>query len=158
MNIRPAVITALLFCPGLGASHAQDARPTATPDPDARTALHLTPAERAAVLQEMHLFLSGVGEMAGALARNDMAGTAQAARRLGIRMAVDVPPSLREKLPMEFRQRGAEVHRDFDQIALDADSLGDVSYSLNQLSGTLHKCVACHARYQIRPSPARAGR
>lgn len=158
MNIRPAPVTSLLFCLALGTSHAQNARPAAPPDPDARTVLHLTPAERAAVLEEMHLFLSGVGEMTGALARNDMAGTAQAARRLGIRMAVEVPPSLREKLPMDFRQRGSEVHRDFDQIALDADSLGDISYSLNQLSGTLHKCVACHARYQIRPSPARAAR
>lgn len=51
---------------------------------------------------------------------------------------------------MEFRQLGFSVHRDFDQIALDAESLKDVSYSLSQLSGTLKKCVSCHATYQIR--------
>ena len=60
-----------------------------------------------------------------------------------------VPPALRAKLPLEFRQQGFSVHRDFDQIALDAESMKDVSYSLNQLSATLQKCVACHAAYQI---------
>ena len=35
------------------------------------------------------------------------------------------------------------------QIALDAESLKDVSYSLSQLSATLQKCVSCHTMYQI---------
>jgi hypothetical protein len=73
-------------------------------------------------------------------------------------MAHEVPPALRAKLPLEFRQLGSSVHREFDQIALDADGLKDVSYSLNQLSATLQKCVACHATYQIRSPMLNAGR
>jgi len=64
-------------------------------------------------------------------------------------MVHELPPALRAKLPQEFRQLGFSVHREFDQIALDADSLKDVGYSLNQLSDTLKKCVNCHATYQI---------
>ena len=33
-------------------------------------------------------------------------------------------PALRAKLPLEFRQLGAAVHADFDQIALDAGAKG----------------------------------
>lgn len=72
------------------------------------------------------------------------------ARAVGEHMGHAVPPALRAKLPMEFRQPGNSVHRDFDQMALNADTLGDVSHSLTQLSTTLQKCVSCHATYQIR--------
>jgi uncharacterized protein YggL (DUF469 family) len=71
---------------------------------------------------------------------------------MGQKMVHEVPPALRAKLPLEFRQLGFSVHRDFDQIALDAESLKDVSHSLNQLSDTLQKCVGCHATYQIQTS------
>jgi len=55
---------------------------------------------------------------------------------------------------LEFRQLGFSVHREFDQIAMDAESLKDVSTTLGQLSATLQKCVSCHATYQIRtPAP-----
>lgn len=37
----------------------------------------------------------------------------------------------------------------FDPIALDAEALKDVSYTLNQLSGTLKNSASCHAQYQI---------
>ncbi|MDO9009560.1 MAG: hypothetical protein Q7U80_15185 [Thiobacillus sp.] len=119
------------------------------PAADTRSTLTLTPTERAMILEEMRLFLAGVQTMTGALAKPDMAAVAQAARGMGQKMVHEVPPALRAKLPQEFRQQGFSVHRDFDQIALDADSLQDVSHSLNQLSATLQKCVSCHATYQI---------
>lgn len=117
---------------------------------DRRAVLELTPDERAMMLEEMRLFLSGVQRMTGALGKTDMPAAAEAARGMGQKMVHEVPPALRAKLPLEFRQLGASVHRDFDQIALDAESLKDVSHSLNQLSDTLQKCVGCHAKYQIR--------
>ena len=155
MKIYCAIATAVLLSLNPVAAGAQDAKVdhANTPGHDARTVLDLTPAERVMILQEMQLFLSGVGELTGALGRQDMPAAAKAARSMGLVMSHELPPALRNKLPMDFRQRGSEVHRDFDQIALDADSLGDVSYSLNQLSTTLQKCVACHATYQI-GSPA----
>jgi len=119
------------------------------PAADSRVVLELAPNERAMILEEMRMFLSGVGKMTGALGRQDMPGAAEAARDMGQKMVHEVPPALREKLPMEFRKLGFSVHREFDQIALDADSMKDANHSLNQLSATLQKCVACHATYQI---------
>ncbi|OZA22678.1 MAG: hypothetical protein B7X93_12685 [Hydrogenophilales bacterium 17-61-9] len=119
------------------------------PAPDHRSVLTLDAGERAMILEEMRMFLDGVQKMTGALARPDMAAVAQIARGMGQKMVHEVPPALRAKLPQEFRQLGLSVHREFDQIALDAGSLQDVSHSLNQLSATLQKCVSCHATYQI---------
>ena len=119
---------------------------------DTRVVLELAPDERAMILEEMRLFLDGVQRMTGALAKPDMAAAAEAARGMGQKMVHEVPPALRAKLPQEFRQLGFSVHREFDQIALDADSIKDVSHSLGQLSATLQKCVSCHSTYQIQTS------
>lgn len=71
-------------------------------------------------------------------------------RDMGQKMVHEVPPALRAKLPQEFRQMGFSVHRDFDQIALDAENMKDASHSLGRLSATLQICVSCHTAYQIR--------
>lgn len=134
----------------LGASAAAAQGPHAAPGHDGRAVLELTPAERAMILEEMRMFLDGVQKMTAAVAQQDMPAAAGAARALGQQMVGEVPPALRAKLPMEFRQLGFAVHREFDQIALDAETLQDASHSLGQLSATLQKCVACHATFQIR--------
>lgn len=144
------IILLALVLPGVGA-HAADAF-------ERRAVLALTPAERAILFEEMHAFLAGVQKLTGALGREDFSAAAQAARVLGPAMAHEVPAAMRAKLPTEFRQLGASTHADFAQIALDAETLGDVRHSLGQLSATLQKCVACHATYQVRVSPAAARR
>jgi hypothetical protein len=155
---RPAVLLATLLSLNLSAVCAADlpAHHAHAPAHDGRAILELNPDERAMILEEMRLFLDGVQKISGALAKPDMPAVADAARNLGQKMVHEVPPALRAKLPQEFRQLGFSVHRDFDQIALDADSLKDVSYSLNQLSDTLKKCVSCHASYQIQTSATKA--
>lgn len=125
----------------------------AAPTEDRRAVLELSETERAMILEEMRLFLVGVEKLTGALAREDMAAVATEARELGVKMTHEVPPALREKLPQAFRQLGFTVHRDFDALALDAESVKDPRHSLQQLSATLQKCVSCHAGYQIRPQP-----
>lgn len=147
IRLLPAL--SLAFGTALAHADAMDGMPHPAPAADGRAILQLDAAERAAILEEMRLFLDGVQKMTGALGRQDMDAAAAAARGMGMCMTHDVPPALRAKLPLEFRQLGFSVHRDFDQIALDAESLKDVSHSLGQLSATLQKCVACHAAYQI---------
>lgn len=120
------------------------------PGHDARVVLALTPEERAIVLEEMRQFPNAMQKMTDGLARQDMPAVARASRAVGQYLGHAVPPAVRAKLPMEFRQLGNAVHRDFDQMALDADTLGEVSHSLSQLSATLQKCIGCHATYQIR--------
>jgi len=149
---RQSAILAALLSLAVTATYAEDAHsPLAKAAAhDSRVMLELTPGERAMILEEMRMFLDGVQKMTAALAKQDMQATSEAARAMGQKMVHEVPPELREKLPLEFRQLGYSVHRDFDQIAMDAGSLGDVSTTLNQLSATLQKCVSCHATYQIR--------
>ncbi len=150
MKYHHVALTALL-CLNLGAAHAEDSHDNrghvrAT---DNRTVLKLTPDERIMILEEMRQFLDGVQKMTGALSKPDMQATADAARNMGQKMVHALPPALHAKLPGEFKQLGATVHGSFDQIALDAETLQDVSYTLNQLSTTLKNCASCHATYQI---------
>jgi hypothetical protein len=149
MKLTPT-LAAVLSLNLMTAANAQDMHDLhRAPAADGRAVLELAPGERAMILEEMRMFLAGVQAMTDALGQQDMPAAAAAARGLGQVMVHEVPPVLRAKLPQEFRQLGFSVHRDFDQIALDAESMKDVSHSLNQLSATLQKCVACHAGYQI---------
>jgi cytochrome c556 len=117
---------------------------------DIRTVVPLSEPHRAQVLTEMRQFLSGLAEMSAALAKEDMESVARAAHSLGSPMTHHVPADLKQALPEDFRKLGFAVHADFDQIALDAESLGDARHTLAQLGETLSKCVACHNTYQIR--------
>ncbi len=155
MNIRHSLLALVLSASAVGVQAAEPHHHhTPTTAFDKRVMLNLTPTERAMILEEMHLFLAGVRDITAALASQDMAVAAHSARKLGVVMAHEVPPSLRAKLSTEFRQLGSSVHREFDQIAMDAESLKDVSHSLSQLSSVLGKCMSCHASYQI-GQPAR---
>lgn len=124
---------------------------------DTRQAIVLEPPERAMILTEMRAFLGGVQAITAALARGDMKTVAGAARALGRAATHEMPASLMQKLPQDFRRQGFAVHGDFDQIALDAEQLGDGAHSLKQVAETLAKCVACHATYQLAPAAAGAG-
>jgi hypothetical protein len=118
--------------------------------PDGRVAILVEPAERDLLLQEMRLFLEGLQTMAAGLEKDDLGAVASAARALGTKMTGDVPAALMTKLPIEFKTLGLSVHRDFDQIALDAEGLGLPKHTLGQVSAVMQKCVACHKTYQLR--------
>ena len=60
-----------------------------------------------------------------------------------------VPASLMGKLPLGFKQLGFDTHSRFDQLALDAESLGDAGQSLAALGELMANCVACHAAFRI---------
>ena len=117
---------------------------------DGRLAIVLEPAERIFVLGEMRGFVAGLQQMTAALARDNMKATAAAARLMGMAAAHSAPARMVGKLPLEFKTLGFSVHREFDTIALDAESLGDSRHTLTQLADTLGKCVACHSTYQIK--------
>jgi mono/diheme cytochrome c family protein len=121
--------------------------------PDGRRAIALTQPERDLVLAEMRGFLAGLQTITTALTQEDMALVARTARGLGMQTARNVPASLTGKLPLEFKQLGFSVHSDFDQIAVDAEAMGDPAVTLRQISETLTKCVACHQAHQIVTAP-----
>ncbi|SER15130.1 hypothetical protein SAMN05421690_101018 [Nitrosomonas sp. Nm51] len=118
-------------------------------DPDKRQILAVNELQRAHILEEMRTLLMGTQKILFSLSEENMAAVAQHARLLGTDMAHKAEGHLSEVLPKEFMQLGMSVHRDFDQIAKDAELLQDVKHTLRQLSESMNKCVACHATYQI---------
>ncbi len=122
---------------------------------DGRVAILLEPGERAFVLREMRGFVAGLQQMTAALSRDDMKAAAAAARGMGMAAAHNAPLPMVAKLPLEFKTLGFSVHRDFDGIAADAETLGDPKHTLAQLADTLQKCVACHNTYQIKSTTAK---
>lgn len=116
---------------------------------DPRTAIMLTPGERALVLAEMRAFLQSVQVITQSLFADNLPSAAAAARKVGLAHTGEVPDTLKAKLPMDFRKLGSATHRAFDELALDAEQLGDPNHALGQLASLLSNCVACHATYRI---------
>ena len=98
----------------------------------------------------MGALLSGTQNILAALSKGDMAAVNQYASSLGMSMTIKTEDHLKGVLPKEFMQLGIAVHQDFDKIAADALAIKDPKHSLQQLSESMSKCVACHATYQIR--------
>ena len=117
--------------------------------PDGRTAILLQPAERDLVLAEMRVFLESVQQINAAIAAGDMQQVASAARRSGRGAQQAVPGSLIGKLPLPFKRLGFDTHGKFDQLALDAEQLGDPDHALAQLGTLMQNCVSCHAAYRL---------
>ena len=118
---------------------------------DKREVLVLTPMQREHVLAEMRALLTGVQNVLGALAEDDMKAVADIARPLGSSMAGKAEDHLKGVLPKHFMQLGMDVHHDFDSIAALAESGAGSKAVLSELSRSMKKCQACHAHYQIYP-------
>jgi len=117
--------------------------------PDGRQALQLTTGERNMVLGEMRDFLVAVQAIITATNAEDMAAAAAAAREVGMAAQTAVPLTLIGKLPLEFKKLGFGTHSKFDQLALDAEQLGDAQQTREQLAALMNNCVACHATYSL---------
>ncbi len=120
---------------------------------DGRTAIVFQPGERAFMLREMREFVAGLQSISDGLSRDDMKAVAKAARGLGTERAHDVPAAMLAKLPIGFKSLAVGTHRGFDAIARDAESGAASRHTLEQLSGVMQNCVACHESYQIKALP-----
>ena len=116
---------------------------------DGRTAIILQPAERDLVFAEMRAFLTSVQAIIAAANKDDMAEVAKQARAVGKAAQGEVPGALMGKLPMGFKKLGFDTHTRFDQLALDAESLGDKEQALEQLAELMQNCVNCHNAYRL---------
>ncbi len=121
---------------------------------DNRQMLNLTESQRNHVLSEMRSLLTGTQNILAALANDDRVAVAEHAQSLGFNMKHKAENPLHDVLPKDFMMLGMSMHKDFDLIAADAITLKDTKHTLKQLSGTMGKCTACHATYQIRVSQA----
>ena len=124
-------------------------RGSVAPASDGRTAILLDPGERDLVLAEMRAFLQATQGVLVAATKGDPAGAAAAAQVVGAAAQRGVPASLMGKLPLGFKQLGFDTHSRFDQLALDAEALGDPAQTLGALGELMSNCVACHAAFRI---------
>lgn len=119
---------------------------------DARQPMVLTAGEANFLRTEMRDFLKGMQQIVEGVSRNDMKRVTNAARALGMASTHHVPQSLRMKLPAEFKVQGHAVHTAFDDIARDAESLGDPMQTQKQVGQLLQQCVTCHNQFRIQQS------
>ncbi|RLA24007.1 MAG: hypothetical protein DRQ61_02195 [Gammaproteobacteria bacterium] len=120
---------------------------------DGRTAILLDEGERALVLSEMRAFLATAQQITAAITNDDLETVATSARAVGHAAQQAVPGTLMGKLPMPFKRMGMDTHTKFDELAADAEQLGDGNHALGQLSTLMQNCVACHAAYRIELVP-----
>jgi hypothetical protein len=116
---------------------------------DHREPIRVTDKDKSHIHMEMRQFLATTQLILAGITANDMKMVAVAAKESGVAAADHVPPGLRKKLPMEFKKMGHAVHVGFDDLARDADSLGDADHALKQLRDVLMQCVACHSTYRL---------
>ena len=103
----------------------------ADPGADGRQIIDLQADERDFVLAEMRAFLHSVQEATMGISDDDMQRVVAAARSSGHAAQHTVPASLVAKLPTSFKKLGFDTHRRFDELALDAEQLGDREHSLS---------------------------
>jgi hypothetical protein len=118
--------------------------------PDGRTAVLLGSSERDFVLLEMRTFLEAVQQISQGIENDDMQIVTKAARKVGSAELVNVPGTLMAKLPLAFKTMGLSVHKSFDQMAMDAEQLGDKDHTQSQLNQILPTCTTCHSLYSIK--------
>ncbi len=116
---------------------------------DARIAIQLNKNERDLVLSEMRVFLQSVQQITNGVTKDDMEQVTKSARKSGRSAQMEVPGTLVGKLPLAFKKLGFDTHTKFDELALDAEQLGDSEHTLLQLSTLLENCVSCHSAYRF---------
>ena len=121
---------------------------TTTASSDERTAIVLNAAERAYVLKEMRGLLEAITL---GISQDDMKAVSLASREVGMgaTRSGNEPMKLIVKLPLGFKTLGMSVHRSFDELALEADTMGDGSIILGKLGAILNTCITCHASYKF---------
>ena len=142
-------ITALLILGVLTVGSWFFVRGNVADSDDGRISILLTAAERDFVLAEMRGLLEAVETITFELSENNMAGVAAAAKSVGMGSGGGEPVTLIAKLPLEFKTLGMGIHQAFDDLAMEADDLGDGTIVLGQLSTLLSRCTSCHATYRF---------
>jgi len=149
MNKKCSVVIGILLLVIAGGIYKFIFQGSVSDSADGRSAIHLNSSERDIVLAEMRAFLTSVQQITQGIAEKDMKLVAESARKVGKAAQGEVPGTLIGKLPIAFKQLGSDTHARFDQLAMDAETLGDENHALTQLSELMHNCVACHAGHRI---------
>jgi hypothetical protein len=116
---------------------------------DTRRAIRLTREEQQVVLEVMRANIVALQSVLAAQASGDLNGVAEAARA-----AADAPgpvarmPSLKHKLPAEWREIGKQVDASFAAMDVQARS-GSSAGVTRELANNTAACVSCHAMFRL---------
>ena len=127
-------------------------RGSTAPGTDGRVAVVLPVGDRDMILSEMRGLLQAVQGVVTALAQEDHAAAAVAARQAGMSGHATTEarnPGVMARLPLPFKQMGMQVHSDFDALASALDQKVPTREALQKLSATTATCVACHSQYRF---------
>ncbi len=149
MNKKCLTITVILLSIIAAGFYKFIIQGSTTESTDGRTEILLTDSERNLVLAEMRAFLASIQQINQGIAEDNMALVAEHARKSGKTAQAGMPGTLVGKLPLKFKKLGGDTHKKFDQLAMDAEDLGDRDQALEQLSALMKNCVSCHATYRI---------
>lgn len=149
MNKKCLVIIVVLLIIIAGGFYKFILQGSTSESTDGRITILLNDSERNLVLAEMRAFLTSVQQINQGIAEDNMELVAEYARKAGKAAQGEVPGTLIGKLPLKFKKLGGDTHAKFDQLAMDANDLGDKDQALEQLSTLMKNCVACHAAYRI---------
>lgn len=116
---------------------------------DGRTTIHMSHEERDMVLTEMRTMLTSVQGIVTGLSNEDLEMVRESAKRSGNAIAVEVPPTLMAKLPLEFKTMGMGVHRGFDEMSVAVEQKETTDMILTRLGTQLNSCIACHSTYRL---------
>lgn len=142
-------LSALLVVAIVGIGYTFFVKGNVTASDDGRTAIMLSAGERDFVLAEMRAFLEAIETITVAIGENDMATAAESAHKMGMIETVGTPPSFVTKLPMEFRTLGSATHKAFDDLAMEAQDMGNEKIVLGKLGSLISNCTSCHASYSF---------
>lgn len=118
-----------------------------------RQVVWLSANQKEAFLGEMRAFMSASQQILEASLADNMPQVASAARNVGMKMIRNTPKDLKERLPKQMMVLGPATHRAFEEIANEAETLGDKEVILTKLAKLQKNCVACHQAYQIKIRP-----
>ena len=149
MNKKCLTITVILLSIIVAGFYKFIIQGSSTQSTDGRIEILLNDNERNLVLAEMRAFLSSIQKINQGLSENNMELVTEHARNSGKAAQTGMPGTLVGKLPLKFKKLGGDTHAKFDQLAMDADDMGDRDHVLEQLSTLMKNCVTCHATYRI---------
>ena len=149
MNKKCLATTVILLSVIAAGSYKFIIQGSTTKSTDGRIEILLNDNERNLVLAEMRAFLNSVQQINQGISEDNMKLVAASARKSGKAAQTGMPGTLVGKLPLQFKKLGGDTHVKFDELAMDADDLGDRDHALEQLSTLMKNCVACHATYRF---------
>ena len=149
MNKKCLVITVILLSIIAIGFYKFIIQGSTTKSTDGRTEILLNDKERNLVLAEMRAFLNSVQQINQGISEDNMELIIESARKSGKAAQTGMPGTLVGKLPLNFKKLGGDTHKKFDELAMDAEDLGDRDHALEQLSTLMKNCVSCHATYRF---------